>query len=449
MSRRGSRPQLVSTLLLLCTLLIPLTQVNRATAQSGAGPVDLPAIILTTEDLEDAGYEGYGVWSGTPYGLADDVAYLSGNQNLDEGDVEETLTDAGYLASYTHVHTLPADPDDPGGDPLRDLATTVYLFEDADGAEAAYDVITDESQTNSGADIDNAGLGIGDDSELTTITWEADPSLGVPSTQIELEILFDRVVLEVSTWNYDPETAGLPIFEADEMSNIEAAGERLAERAEDALDGNAPNLDALTVKLESDYEEFPFISYVLLNESPVRGVFETDDVYETRVENQADRANTNVIRREQILTPATDEIGSLRYYTGLLTFASEEDAETYMANTEDRLNENPNYTDVVVDEVNRLGDEALTAGLTLEADGDPWVLNELFVRVGDTVAVIWFQQDNAGADNPEVSFDTLIEIGEFQAECLEDGSCDEPAPMPDEIVELVDDLGSPALGPRD
>jgi len=74
----------------------------------------------------------------------------------------------------------------------------------------------------------------------------------------------------------------------------------------------------------------------------------------------------------------------------------------------------------------------------------------VFVRSGDLVAVLWFQVDSAGADNPEVSFNTLIEIAEHQVECLEAESCEEPAPMPAEIEDLVANFGDPpALGPRD
>ncbi|MDQ2683212.1 MAG: hypothetical protein M3Y37_06765, partial [Chloroflexota bacterium] len=68
-----------------------------AAAQRTPDPVDLASIVLTTEDLEDIGYEDYALWSGTPYSLEDDVSYMVEAQNLDQDEVEEVFTDAGHM----------------------------------------------------------------------------------------------------------------------------------------------------------------------------------------------------------------------------------------------------------------------------------------------------------------------------------------------------------------
>lgn len=449
MIRRRSRPHLILAFLLLLSAVVSPLSARHTSAQRTPEPVDLASIFLTTEDLEDIGYEDYALWSGTPYSLEDDVTYMVDSQNLDADEVEEVFTEAGHLGSFVSIHMIPADPDDPNGPPIREIYTTAYLFEDEEGAEAAYEIITDESQTQSGADIDNVGQGLGDDSEMTTIMWEQDAVFGLPNTQIELEILFDRIVLDVSTYNYDPEQVGMPIFEPDEMSNLEAAGGRLIERAEDALDGRGPNLGLLALWLDSDSGELPYVTYQYLDESPTQGIFEDEESYEERIGLHAEREITNLYQHQQLLTSPTDEAGAFRFYMGLLKFDSKAAAETYFANTEDRLGENERYADVEMVDVDQVGDESEAVSLLIEFEGGDWTLNEYFVRVGDIVAVFYFQQDGAEESGPEVSIDTLSEVGEYQAECLEAGSCEDPLRMPDEIDEVVEDLGTSLLGPRD
>ncbi len=441
MNRCRARLHHILTFTFIFVLCASPLSLQPTAAQRSPDRVDLASIFLTTEDLEDIGYEDYALWSGTPYSLGDDVSYMVDSQNLDADEVEEVFTDAGHMGSFVSIQMIPADPDDPNGPPIREIYTTAYLFEDAEGAEAAYEIITDESQTESGADIDNVGLGLGDESEMTTIMWEQDAVFGLPNTQIELEILFDRLVLDVSTYNYDPDLAGMPIFEPDEMANLEAAGERLIERAEDALNGRGSNLSLQALWLESDSGELPYVTYQYLDGSPTQGIFEDEESYEERVGLHEDREITDLYQHQQLLTSPTDEAGAFRFYLGLIKFDTEDAAEVYFADTEDRLGNNERYAEVEMVDVDQIGDESVAVSLLLEFDGGDWTLNEYFVRVGDVVAVFYFQQDGAEDANPVVSIDTLSDVGESQVECLEEGSCENPMRMPDEIEALVEELG--------
>jgi hypothetical protein len=435
--------RLCAVLALVASLVSALAPGARVAAQQAPEALDLPAIVFTAADLAEFGFEGYGVDSASPYDMAADATYISDLQQLDLDEVEAVFTEAGHQGSYFMLYKLPADPDDPSGLPLRELQTAAYLFADADAAEAAYEVIADESNSG-GADIDNAGLNIGDESEMTTLTSQSDVNYGIPDTQIELEIRFDRLVLEVSTFNYDPETAGMPIFEADELEIVEAMGERLVERAQAALDDDSPNLSLLTPRLESDvYDAFQI--YDLIDGDGIRLVGQSDDDFESSVEGRLDGGTESLLRTEQILVPATEDASEIRYYSPVIAFERERDAIAYVDGLVDRFSANERYTNVDGEEVPGLGDQAFAATLEYDDDaGDTVELIELFVRVGKTVAASWVDQPGHLADVEMLSLDSLIELGEAQVECIENGGCDGPLAVPDELAELIGGSGAGA-----
>jgi hypothetical protein len=86
-----------------------------------------------------------------------------------------------------------------------------------------------------------------------------------------------------------------------------------------------------------------------------------------------------------------------------------------------------------------VGDQSIALGRGRGSDRDAWSVNQILVRVGETVSWMWIQQDNAGADNPVTSEEILTELGEAQAECLDAGECDGRLPISDDLADLLDE----------
>jgi hypothetical protein len=430
-----SRSCLIAFVMLLGGLPATAGQTAHA-AQLGRRTVDLTAIILTTADLEDAGLEGFGLWAASPLVLADDVNTISNAQQLDADEVEEILDDAGYSGSYVHNQHLPSDADNPGGLPLVRVLTRAYAFDDADGAADAYEIIADESET--GFDDEPGRVRLGDEAELTELEFEADGTFGVPYLQLELEILFDRLVLEVSLNHFEVD-GEIESFSRDDTDTIEALGERLIERAEAALDGETPNLLPQMITLDIDNGIAPYLTYYVLDGDPIRSVWETDESFADRVDGDADLGIVTLLRQEQILVGASNDTGAIRFYNLTMQFDRERDAEDYMDDALERIQGPSGELELVELDVPQLGDQSIALGRGPGSDRDAWSVNQILVRVGETVSWLWIQQDNAGADNPVTSEEILTELGEAQAECLEAGECDGRLSMSDDLTDLLNE----------
>ena len=368
-------------------------------------------------------------------------------QKLNARDVSDAFADAGFVDVYRHDQRIPADPADPGGAPARQVETSAYLFGDARGAEAAFAVIADEGELDDTEVLDIDVRNLGDAAELTVLRHEDTGAYGVPYAELELEILYGRLVLAVSTFTFGDEgeeVAGPPDVDRDAVDIVQALGERLVERAEAALDGESPRLGSAVVRIESDVVRSPFVGYERLDGDPLRSAFETEAAFANRVAGNRDLGIASMLRHEQILAEATRTEGDVRFTTFLITFDRLRDARAFMDGVLDRLAGDPAFTGVEVEErADRVGDESLALALGMETDGEAWTRNQLMFRVGDTVAVTWLSRLAA---DPEIPFDVLTGLGDAQAACLEAGVCDEVVPMPKALAEI---LGGPAAARPD
>ena len=434
MTSQGCR---LGRLLISLALLTALGQslLPRSTAAQGAsGPLDLASVILTTSDLEDQDLEDYRIRGASTFSLSSDVDRLTSFQGLDEDEVTETLEDAGYTGSYSQDVHIPADPDAPAGDSARRVVTRVYAFEDDNGAEDAYELITDEGEVQEASDDEPADLG--DESELTEFDFEEGSGTfpGVPYQQIELEILLDRFVLEVSALEFEESS---PDVDAD---TVLALGERFVERAEAALEGDAPTLLNQLIQLDTGISIAPFLTYQILDGDPIRQTFETEEAFESRVDYHTGIGVESSMRRELFLTDASPYI---RLYTIAFQFGDEADAEIWTEETIDRLESFTTLEDVEEVDVDPIGDTSVLAGYSYEGQEDTVRIHELYLQVGEFVLVIWIERDFPDV-GLEADPETIYEIGEAQVECIEDETCTEPIPLPDSVAELVEDEGGPS-----
>jgi len=427
---RHCRPIVLLACLVLAGMsFAPLPGTSRAAVQQAPDTVDLATIVLTTPDLENAGFAGYGIVNAGFRTREDDVDALAQQQRLDSVDMSEIFADTGSAGSYNQVQQIPLDSDEPGGSPRLAVNTRAYLFEDAAGAEAALAVITDESQMANVVDIEDAGTGIGDESELSVIQHETN------ATELELEIRYDRLVLAVSTLDVENQITA-PAIDPDDLARLTALGERLVERADTALNGETSKLTPMVLRLESDVTIIPYTAYTMLDGDPIRRVEETEENYSNRVDRWRQQGFTDHVRSEQPLRDEGNSAGQLLFSPQVFQFEDEQAATSYMAGREEFFDANPNTEAAVID-APELGDQSVMISETGDANGVSQERKILVVRVGDIVTSTLIELVDAPMMTPEISVELLIEIGEAHVDCMEAGACDGALPMPDELSAIL------------
>src|SRR4051794_6417294 len=144
--------------LFLCCALFPVPRAAGA-VPAPVAKIDLPAIVLTTPDLEAEGFAGYGLDAAAMFEPANDRRYLLDAQQNDPADVVEGL--AGDEGSYFATFNVRTDPADRTSQLVSGFQTGVYLFDDESAAKAGYGVITDESNLDGAEDLPDSGRGLG------------------------------------------------------------------------------------------------------------------------------------------------------------------------------------------------------------------------------------------------------------------------------------------------
>lgn len=423
--------------LLVLAALLPSVHGAAAQRERDAG-FDLLAVVLTAGDLEAEGFAGYRIDTAGPYGRDADIDYVSGSQRLDRDAVAAVFTEAGEGGSNLATYVLRTDPADPASTPLAVVQTTAYLFADEPGAAVGYEVITDESQMDSPGDIAGTGSDLGEASEISLYLTGEDAIFGLPATELELEILRGRLVLELRTIDYDPETAGTGNPSAEELAKLEALGERLIARADAALAGDSPRLTPLTFRIDSDVPYDPYVLYTLLDGDPIREAEETDDeAFDARVQGQLDRGSTAVLRQEQLLREATEDTPAIFATFEVVKAKSTRAARADMTSLVDRLND-LEAIDAEVAETPDLGDEALVVAIVgTDENGDATLYHQLVVRDGPLIASLAIREVPLTGASVVLSAAAIAELGPAVADCLAAGACDGPVPMPEELTEIV------------
>ena len=410
----------------------------RAAPQTEALTFDRPAVVLTTTDLDNEDYTGYRLESAEPFDRASDAAYVSSSQNLDPNQIAQEFSDLGEQGSYFTTFNLRNDPNDRTSPPQRSIQTGAYLFADATSAGAGLALITNTSNTGNATDIDTTGQKLGDESVLTMYVLQKDPVYGIPLTQLRLNIRAGRMVLEISTFDYEAGTAGTPNYTADEVTHLEALGQQMVQRANDALAGKSPGLASLLLPLDATPAKPPYILYTLLNGDPIQESDESDQAVRDRVSGQLDRGTVSVLfNEEQLVQSADGATNGIWFYNGIIQFENAGKATAYLNGLAARMSQG-SATKVEKADVPDLGDETLALSITRTTDngGDTHV-NELYIRTGAIVAALYIQADPPAPDSPVVSFDALEKLGAAQADCLDSGACSAAVSVPDEVAALI------------
>jgi hypothetical protein len=424
---------LIIALILTCS---PVLGSAAAVAPAHDPSFDLAAVVLTAADLERAGFTGYRIDTASPFERAADAAYVSEYQNLDLERVTQSLADAGEQGSYFTESSIRTDENDRTSQPVRGIETGAFLFAGDAGAKAGYKLITDQSHLDNATDLD-AGKGLGDASEMTLLTLHKDPVYGIPTTQLQLEIRIGRLVLTLSTFDFEPATAGTSNYKPDEPANLEALGNLFIDRANAALAGKSPGLAPLLLPVDVSVDQRPYRIYNLLDSDPIQESFESDQDVQDRLSDQLDHGLTSTLFNGQLLQSADASTGEFWLYTSIFQYENAAKAKAYLQNLVDKMNQDSQYSSVDVAATPDLGDEALILDVGYKGDSGDKHLNELYMRSGATVVIFWITANPLLPGSPTVSVDAIEQLGAAEAQCLETGFCDASVPLPDEVIAMM------------
>ncbi len=250
-SERVGRLAHVAALGLFAFSLVPAAGVNAAER-----PLDFGAALLMPAELEQFGFENYGIDTGR---------YVSFEQLLEEGGGFEADEEELEALGTESVHKLILHPmggieEHPGPDIT--IVSFIFVYEDEEHAELAYGVIEDESDIPTATDLDDAPQ-LGDESELTE-TFEEVEDRGEMYDLHSLDFSFriGRVTaaVNVACWN-----------EEVDRDAVEAMGALLEAKLlgvlnDGEVDGaRTPGLDSVAPRYEGETITADRSHYCILN----------------------------------------------------------------------------------------------------------------------------------------------------------------------------------------
>jgi hypothetical protein len=409
MSQRPLGRLLVMLGLLLGGTAGPLLSVPSVAAQEPER-YDLAATRLPPEtfEIEDPG-EGFGLNSGRPFPVEELVATeFEGDRSL-EADFEET----GWLGSHLHQCWVLASADP------EEIATGYSLlvsqFEDADGAEAAYELFANDD------DLVETDLELGDATRIAEVTVPAGGPVDRDTQALQLTFLTDDVVALIQIGN-------VTVDELPDVEQFEPVAEALLERIEAVRAGEGPGLGALVQQVE------------FAGQAPTLGYYRRLDGVTTRRASETEEAAISLTGEEaehvyfhQQGGPSPDAAGGdLLYIVYLYAFGDADAAEAFVEDAEDFLLESRRVEEAqTVDLDDPVGDSAVGVEFSgATSAGRPYVATGIFAQVENLVARVSISSLD-GDEAPPLGPVEALAGG--QVACLEAGEC------PD-IVSLADAL---------
>jgi hypothetical protein len=401
--------------LLLLVSLAPAASLNRAVARDAPIEIDLAAITLTTADLEEAGLEGYGVGGSRVRNAERFAAYRFFSAGDSYPETQEMLDDTGFVRSNEVWMFSPQDDESIS----QTISSMVTLFEDADGAEEAFDILEDESNDDTAEDIDGFD-DVGDRSEATYYVVEDSHD------RLTASAIVDNLIVSVSIFDWFNE-------EVDEELVAELF-EVAIDRIEDGLDAETPALSNLVLRF-GDSIETTNDFYLLRNGEMSLLYGEEEADREWRIEY---RENLGIIEHYQLIAGMVDFDSDISepaifQYVDIFRFEDEDAAEEWIDGREDAIDEGGFYESFEV-ESSRLGDNAFfyeAVGL----EGSLPAYSFAVVQIGEIGIEFGF-------GGPFSTLDALESIAEEQVECIEDGGCFDFIPLTDELLDLISEAAT-------
>jgi hypothetical protein len=414
-------PRLLVLALVLAAMIGPglgLDDAGRtAAARTAAPPLDLPAMVPTTDDLAAAGLDGFGSvvlggvtssgWVSLGDATFDSVAgFAEGSQHAG-GQLVFDLDQTGWQRQYRFVLAKPADTDP------SQVALAVMLevaeYADADGADDALTLLTTTGGFRPAREVPGT-LTVGDRSEIRRDFTEWGES------RLVLMFRAGRLLPGVKVVEHRT-------FVEPELAPVEAVALRFQRLIENRLVDPEPGLSSLALRLSTSLHQTEFDKYGLRD-----GEITAD--YGESAENRAARAAsyrdaTEVYGVPHTPLPDPDQTASPFSSDRLFRFPDEATAAAWLHALPSRL--------------------AATSARALQVSAAPGIGDQAFftkdesepsdiirdhridaVQVGPLVAIL---------TGTQVSLYQANQLLTAQAACLSEGGCAGPITMPEDILD--------------
>jgi hypothetical protein len=404
-----------------------------------ASELDLPAALLAPDDVEQAGFDDYGVWAGWSLSDEDQMRVFEGG-GMSEDDAREAVETSGVRTTYFQT-LLPIDEhraSDTFAEPTVLIQTIMREFDTAANAGDDFEAAHGAPDYHDGEFLDDVPT-FGDESFVVRIQRDA----GVDGSTYPLDIAnvvfrSANVVTIVILTGVDN---AISLEDALDLADI------AAEKVDGLLDGDdvgsipAPNLGFYTPQYDED------------------GMCVCRSVY-TMYDGEARPLTADSVRTDglqylidyfgvesqylSIVKPVEPEESGVAMLLRVSSFATDDEANFYVGDAIDWLEDGvSDYSDVVAfepEDLSDLGDRS--AAMTFVTGGDP-----TFTQVEDPVELtgakllvqvdtIVYEIDLFGVETPDL--ETLETMAESMIACAE-GGCTEQVAFPNEVSDVLAD----------
>lgn len=398
------------TLLALMPAALPVAAQEASPVASpvaSAPPLDLAAMSLTADDLADQGFADYVIADGRTQSLEDRVAFqATGGDDPDK--VRTSLSAIGWTRSYRNrfAHQTAAGSED--FDSLILTGTTQYA--NPAGAATGWGLVSVlDSVGGEGTPVDRPRA-VGDQSQVVQVaaTRFDDGSLHPGMRLIFRHGVFvgDVIVLGTTGQSLDP-------------AEIEALGERMIERMDRVLAGDAPDLSFKVLRWQGISISDPDLdNYVKLDGTIYGQLGDSATDAATTAETYQDA--TDYYRYEAALTE------SLFQFTSIAQFPSDAVAASWVQEARARTEKNLSTDDTIeeIADAPSFGDSSVVLKITTPIEGGSATGIGVFVQVGDQAFT--FSQIALG----DLDLANVTAMAAQQVACFEAGDCAESVPLP-------------------
>ncbi|HEY7030586.1 MAG TPA: hypothetical protein VH482_04615 [Thermomicrobiales bacterium] len=418
---------LLSALLVVGFPIAAVAQELHPATSPGATPVpadtlDLPAMSLEPSDLDQAGLADLGITYG---GFATLDFAARGYAEVRGGDTPKNvdrysglLGDAGWQTSHVNYFASP-NPDQPGEFTQR-LRTAVTQYADADGATRAFDALTDTGEITAYS--------------VEVIPWEGDmphadqavlwrydstrKATGAPLHALELDLRLGNLTASVTLDDFRGQKPSIAV--------VESLTADLLRRIETVQASGEPGLSASALRFALPTDTASYDNYARLDEEWTRYYGETPDHLKQRLSIYPDLPDIYVVY-QYLGFDESDEAAVITFRSYIYPFDSASAASTWMAKATEGA--------TPVADAPTFGDESFTFACTCDESpgaGQPAPTGfGAVIRVGSKVAVF-----NLVAPW-EISLAAFTDVAQAQTDCLADGGCLQPAPIPSSLVPVT------------
>lgn len=386
---------------------------------------DFSAALLMPSDLEELGFDGYGVDSGRTMTLPQ-MLRDTGNPEWDDPMYEQAGIDWVYSIFLHPIGGLDAND---GAD--ININTMIFVYEDEDAADEGFDVFEDESDDPTATDLENAPE-LGDDSEMTEYVdvWVEDGK-EFDLNSIDISIRIGNAVGVVTFNGYDAEV---------DRDDVEAFGEYFEEKLLGVIEdgeingSETPGLGNLIPRYEGDEVMVSRSHYCSLDGEVVVHAYDprADEITQSRIDEFGMVANYCAIQK---LMLGADDGDYLMLHIQPSVFERSSGAADYIQVTVvDELSDDSDFEveELDVDDLPIEADEAWTVRYVREVEGLETEITELIVRDGKYVYEVRLN----GLESPDL--DVLMMVLADLGDCVED-TCTQTFDLPQELEDFLAD----------